>query len=106
LHLAYYVRAIVEGGLAPVSNQREQWHDQGFDVERSVAEYRFDDGVAIRRTIEQDQFPSELACAECWITYTVLTHGGEAVAPARKSFANTCREAYWLRYHLACAASD
>ncbi|TDR73872.1 hypothetical protein [Paludibacterium purpuratum] len=101
MHLAHYVKAIVEDGIEHSWQQVERWQDQGFEVERAVAEYRFADGATIRRTVERDQFPSELACAECWISYEVLTHGAAQVAPAHKTFGNTCREAFWLRYHLA-----
>ncbi|MBV8045860.1 MAG: hypothetical protein JO171_01800 [Paludibacterium sp.] len=101
MHLVHYARAILAGEIAHCDKKTEAWRDQGFDVERETASYRFDDGVVIRRTVERDRFPSELACAECWITYEVLTQGAETVIPANKTFGNACRETFWLRYHLA-----
>lgn len=75
--------------------------DQGFEVSKEETIYRFDNGVAIRRCVEQDQFPTELACAECWICYEVVEPVPVAVSPARKTFENACREAFWLKYHTA-----
>lgn len=79
----------------------ECWPDQGFEVSKTVTTYCFDNDVVIRQTIEQDTFPSDLACAECWINYEVITHGGldGQVSPSRQVFANACRESFWLSYH-------
>lgn len=81
--------------------EESRWRDQGFEVRKEVATYRFDNGAVIRRTVEQDDFPSEAACAECWITYEVLSNGaaGVAIEPTRKVFENACREAFWLAYY-------
>lgn len=104
--LATYVDALLNGnGAVSVvhsETQREQWEDQGFDVSREVTTSRFANGVVIRRAVEQDSFPSGLACAECWIEYTVLATGAAGtVEPACKRFDSTCREAYWLAWHRA-----
>jgi hypothetical protein len=102
--LITYVNAI-HGHPAPVaiverSTARDGWHDQGYDVHREDTEYVFDNGVVIRRSVEVDEFPADLACAECWITYEVVRHGAaQRVAPATQRFDNPCREAFWLRYH-------
>lgn len=101
--LANYVQSIHAGQGAPHITERrsrhESWSDQGFDITREITDYRFADGVVIRRSIEQDQFPTELACAECWIEYEVVEPAGQQICPARKHFASRCREAWWLRYH-------
>lgn len=83
--------------------EKISWMDQGFEVVRDVTRYYFDDGVVIDRMVEQDNCPSQLACAECWITYEVLSHGnaGIGIEPAMKTFDNACREAFWLAYHRA-----
>jgi hypothetical protein len=79
------------------------WQEPGFAVSIEVADYRFENGVVIRRTVEQDDQPSEQACAECWITYEVIDHGSVAtgISPARVVFQNACRESFWLAYHTA-----
>jgi hypothetical protein len=82
---------------------KSSWDDQGFVVSKEVIDYRFENGAAIRRTVEQDTFPSEMACVECWITYEVISAGlglGD-ISPARKVFENACRESFWLAYHTA-----
>ncbi len=103
--LASYVGAILQQP-SPARIERQEtscdsWRDQGFEVRKSATTYWFANGVAIRRTVEQDDFPDEQVCAECWITYEVLASGAlaEALTPARQVFANTCRETFWLAYH-------
>lgn len=83
--------------------ETDSWLDQGFEVEKLTTTYWFDNGVVIRKTVEKDSFPSELACSECWINYEVIAEGelSEAISPRRKVFANTCRESFWLTYHRA-----
>jgi hypothetical protein len=104
--LVSYVRAI--HGLSSVvsivqeSIKRESWLDQGFEVQKEECVYRFDNGALIRRTIEQDHFPSELACAECFIAYKVLEQPlAQQISPIRQLFGNACRELFWLKYHSA-----
>lgn len=105
--LATYVGAIhrqaVSPSIASETVEKSCWLDQGFEVCKEVATYRFDNGVVVRRTLEQDSFPSAAACAECWITYEVIATGeaGITVTPARKVFENACRESFWLAYHTA-----
>lgn len=81
--------------------EQSSWDDQGFVVTREIADYRFENGVVIRRTTEQDNFPDEMACAECWISYEVVSTGPalDGISPARKVFENRCRESFWLAYH-------
>lgn len=105
--LAPYVAAILQQpsplAIADQNVEKTSWQDQGFVVTKEVADYRFANGVVARRTVEQDDFPAEQACAECWITYEVI-HTGDAVAavePARMVFPNACRESFWLAYHTA-----
>jgi hypothetical protein len=102
--LSAYVAAIHDKPspltISVKSVERSSWTDQGFEVSKEIAEYRFGNGVIIRRTVEQDDFPSETACAECWITYEVISKGPlPEIVPARKTFENTCRESFWLAYH-------
>lgn len=107
--LAAYVGAIHRQPsphtLADESVERTSWLDQGIEVRQEVAVYRFADGAVIRRTVEQDSFPSDLACTECWITYEVLAHGdsGSPIHPVRQVFENACRESFWLAYHTTPA---
>ena len=76
--------------------------DQGVHTRRTVIVARFSDGAVIRRTVEEDDFPAALACAECWITYEVLASAPEnPIHPARQVFENACRESFWLAYHSA-----
>ena len=71
-------------------------------MRREVATWQFADGAVIRRTVEEDDFPAALACAECWITYEVLASAPEnPIHPACQVFENVCRESFWLAYHSA-----
>ncbi|WP_334157025.1 hypothetical protein [Oryzomicrobium sp.] len=109
--LAPYVSAILRRtgphAVREAAVERSAWQDQGVEVRREVTTYRFADGAVIRRTVEEDDFPDGLACAECWITYEVLDHGaaGAPIRPARQVFENACRESFWLAYHSADPAS-
>ncbi|WP_417069807.1 hypothetical protein [Niveibacterium terrae] len=105
--LASYVKLIHDfpdaQGVALESEQRTSWPDQGFEVIREARIFRFEDGARIAQIVEQDDFPSGLACAECWISYEVLSapDSGVAVDPPKKTFDNHCRESYWLAWHTA-----
>jgi hypothetical protein len=103
--LSTYVAAICcqrsAVAISGCSVEQSSWEDQGFVVSREVLDYQFENGVVIRRTIEQDNFPCEMACAECWITYEVISSGPNNISPARKTFENACRESFWLAYHTA-----
>lgn len=103
--LAPYVRVMLGQAGEPAgqcSVERTQWLDQGVEVRREVATWQFADGAVIRRTVEEDDFPAALACAECWITYEVLASAPEnPIHPARQVFENACRESFWLAYHYA-----
>jgi hypothetical protein len=105
--LSTYVSAI-HRRPAPVAilraaEEKSCYQDQGFEVRQSVTIFHFDNDVVLRRTIEQDEFPSEAACAECWITYEVVSDGevGAAISPQSQVFENACRESFWLKYHTA-----
>jgi hypothetical protein len=105
--LATYVAAIHrQASPLTISHEeveRTSWPDQGFEVTKEVTDYHFDNGAVIRRTVEQDNFPSDAACAECWISYEVRSAGNVVadISPARKVFENACRESFWLAYHTA-----
>lgn len=105
-HLVNYVSAIL-GETSPrtvqlESSNQETWLDQGFTVIAEQKIYAFDDGALVKRLMEQDNFPSEAVCAECWISYEVLRQPGDrTISPSHISFNNACREAYWHRYFCA-----
>lgn len=104
--LITYVSAI-HGLESPVlivdrSLEQDRWIDQGFEVEIEKTTYHFSNGVVICRSVEQDQFPTELACAECWISYQVIEQNSCCtVSPCAIKFDSTCREAFWIKYHTA-----
>ncbi|HEY8099218.1 MAG TPA: hypothetical protein VIF82_00545 [Burkholderiaceae bacterium] len=105
--LASYASAILqEANRASILRREttnENWWDQGFEVHKEQTTYWFADGTVIRRTVEQDTFPDDLACAESWITYEVVQNGTPhaAIEPMRKTFDNSCREAFWMRFHTS-----
>jgi hypothetical protein len=66
---------------------QERELEQGYAISKTVSTYWFDNGAVLEQTVERDEFPSEQACSECWISYQVL--------------ANTCRETFWLNYQRA-----
>lgn len=106
-HLAIYVAAVFkkESRVAVIREQVEEvsWAEADCTVNRRTCTYWFDNGVVLKRMLEQDDFPSDLACAESVIEYEVLSCGTVTggIEPLRKSFDNTCRESFWLAYHLA-----
>lgn len=99
IHAIHYPDKGLQFSCETVENT--SWQDQGFHVSREVNLYRFGNGVVIKRTIEEDDFPSEAACAERWTIYEVVSTGrhGRVIDPMRQSFENACREAFWLKYH-------
>ena len=104
-HLSRYVAAALgkpsAATLLRQESTEESWPDQGFTVTRRSCTYWFENGVVLQRVVEQDDFPAELACAECWIDYLIVAAAGIDVQPAQKSFDNACRESFWLAYHQA-----
>jgi len=104
-NLSIYIAAIHHRAspfaISDMTTTKSSWQDQGFEVSKEVTDYRFENGVVIRRTVEQDNFPSEAACAEIWIIYEVISKGSVEgnISPARQVFENACREAFWLSYH-------
>lgn len=105
--LSTYVAAIHQQAspltISDMTVEKSSWTDQGFEVSKEVINYRFDNGAVVQRTVEQDNFPSDAACAECWIIYEVISTGNTVadISPARKVFENSCRESFWLAYHTA-----
>lgn len=83
--------------------EKSRWQDQGFEVSREVVDYHFSNGVVVRRTVEQDDFPTDATCSECWIIYEVMSNGdfGVEIHPRRQMFQNICRELFWLAYHTS-----
>ncbi|GGP17702.1 hypothetical protein [Silvimonas iriomotensis] len=106
-HLVDYINAMhgarATAKIVHTETTMESWLDDGYEVTRQDITCTFDNGVVIRRQLEQDQFPTDLACAECWISYEVLQQPASqsAVTPARISFDNACREQFWRRYFSA-----
>ncbi|OHX14110.1 hypothetical protein [Chromobacterium sphagni] len=104
--LALYAHAILAGGDNPRILGRERharrWRERDCEVSLEECVYRFANGVVIQRSVEQDDYPGELACAECWIGYQVLELGeSPGISPMQKTFDNACRESWWLAYHAA-----
>ncbi len=105
-HLVHYVNAIhgasTDIAVTQSSSTTEHWLDQDYQVSRTDTTYQFSDGAHIHCQIDQDDFPAELACAECWICYTVIQHPeGSPIQPSRIQFDNSCRESWWRTYHSA-----
>ena len=106
-NLAIYASTILQKAnriaILRQETTKESWLDQGFEVHNEKTTYWFEDGTVIRRTVEQDTFPDDLACAESGITYEVIQNGQPQVAvePMRKTFDNRCREVFWTRFHTS-----
>ena len=105
--LLTYIGAIFKLPSQAVIERRDiaqsSWQEDGFEVRQEVATYYFSNVVVVRRTSEEDSFPSQAACAECWITYEVPSNGQAPVEvqPAIRRFDSPCREAFWLKFHSA-----
>ena len=105
--LSTYISAIHEL-TSPVAivrreSEADRWLDQDFEVTKTITTYWFDNGVVIRKSVERDTFPSELACSECWINFEVIAQSEllESISPRCKTFENSCRESFWLAYYRA-----
>ncbi|KAB2966460.1 hypothetical protein [Zoogloea sp.] len=84
------------------------WAEPDFEVRQEVTTYHFNNGVIVRRTLEEDSIASEAACTECWITYEVLPGSSISVnvQPSRRMFDSRCRESFWIRFHSEAAIGD
>lgn len=106
--LASYVASILAfpGGPKILHKENQETVEEdaaGYRIKRSLTRFYFPHSVIIEREIEEDEAPSDLACAECSIDYRVISSGdiGTNIQPSVRSFDNRCREAHWLAYHLA-----
>ncbi|PTU68749.1 MULTISPECIES: hypothetical protein [Chromobacterium] len=112
-HLVNYVNAILDAPSPRRArldgSSRDSWTDQGYTVVAEQSTYVFDDGAVIQRTTEQDDYPAEAACAECWIRYEVVRQPsgdtGDTIQPGHISFNNACREAFWRRYFITAPSA-
>lgn len=77
--------------------------DDDIEICEQEKTYYFHNGVIIRYLSEQDNAPSELLCAECWISYEVLDARQLPIKPLRKSFHNHCQESFWMKMQQAQA---
>lgn len=106
-NLSTYVGAIFQQeslvAIERLLTEKSSWQEHGFHVYKEVVTYYFNNGVIVRRTLEQDNFPCQAACAECWITYEVPSNGISPfeILPSHKTFDSTCRESFWLKMHSA-----
>lgn len=91
--------AIIVDKSAKTNNHIED----GFEICEQEKTYYFHDGVIIRYLSEQDNAPSELVCAECWISYEVLDAQQLPIKPLRKNFHNHCQESFWMKMQQALA---
>ena len=109
-HLVEYINAMhgapSAATIIDTQSDLQSWLDQGYEVTRQEITCTFENSVVIRRLLEQDQFPADLACAECWISYEVLQQPSSTtpITPTRISFDNACREQFWRRYFSTTTA--
>eukprot|EP00764_Aduncisulcus_paluster_P010825 gnl/Carplike_NY0171/3894_a5253_395.p1 GENE.gnl/Carplike_NY0171/3894_a5253_395~~gnl/Carplike_NY0171/3894_a5253_395.p1 ORF type:complete len:114 (+),score=5.49 gnl/Carplike_NY0171/3894_a5253_395:28-369(+) len=74
-------------------------------IEQTVT---FENGVIIKQCVEfeQGEVAPDVVCAECWISYEVLSEpSGLDIWPKRKSFVNQCQEAFWLKMSMTHKAT-
>ncbi|SHE69086.1 hypothetical protein [Vibrio gazogenes] len=103
-NLFTYVLAMKENiaGLSVLEETRHdnRVEDDGHIIENSELVVRFENGVILRKQTEVDQTEpvNDEICAECWITYEVLSQPEHVtITPNRKSFTNQCQENFWLK---------
>ncbi|OAN13138.1 hypothetical protein A3K86_15870 [Photobacterium jeanii] len=91
--------------------------DDDIWIESVETQFRFKNGVVIERLVESDHpvkakqaesqtlvddAASNMVCAECWISYEVLTQPKERhITPRTKQFINSCQQAFWLKITAA-----
>ncbi len=102
-----YIKAIKnqQSGVS-ITHQHAKAHsymDDGVEVSESVTTYHYDNGVVIRCRVERDNYPTELACEECWISYEVIESAQQSIRPSRKVFHNACQESFWLKMQESLA---
>lgn len=101
--LITYIKAIHNQSAGVSVNDSESntcsYSDDGAEITKNQTIYRFDNGVIISYTVEQDNIPSgpEVICEECWISYEVVESGPLKITPLRKVFSNRCQESFWLK---------
>ena len=102
--LAAYARA-APGLSSPAVVVRKEEVAPADEDEEVLSEtlYHFSDGTVLQYRIEIDAHegaPPEAApaCLPMWISYRIMRHPPEAdIAPEQKTFANTCRQFFWLK---------
>ncbi len=102
--LAAYARA-AHGLSSPAVVVRKEEVAPADEDEEVLSEtlYHFSDGTVLQYRIEIDAHegaPPEAApaCLPMWISYRIMQHPPEAdIAPEQKTFANTCRQFFWLK---------
>lgn len=100
-----YIKAIHDQPTSAIivneSVKTNSYTEDGVEICEQEKIYSFHNGVIIRYLSEQDNAPSELACAECWISYEVLDARQLPIKPLRKSFHNHCQESFWMKIQQA-----
>ena len=100
--LADYARA-AHGLSSPAVVMRKEEMAPADEEVLSETLYHFSDGTVLQYRIEIDAHegaPPEAApaCLPMWISYRIMQHPPEAdIAPEQKTFANTCRQFFWLK---------
>lgn len=99
--LITYIKAIhQQASPATITRQQSEHyseHDEsGTVIRHQITTYWFANDVVIRHQTEQDEAPSELICAECWISYRVIA-SPIPITPSSKLFHNHCQERFWLK---------
>jgi hypothetical protein len=79
------------------STKTNSYIDDEIEICEAEITYNFDNGVVVQHKTERDNVPSDLVCAECWISYEVIEAAQQKITPLRKTFSNTCQEAFWLK---------
>ena len=101
--LADYARA-AHGLSSPAVVVRKEEIAPADEDEEVLSEtrYHFSDGAVLQYRIETDLYEgtpeAAPACRRVWISYRIMQHPPEAdIAPEQKTFANTCRQFFWLK---------
>ncbi|MDW6002250.1 hypothetical protein [Vibrio mangrovi] len=107
-----YISAIRQESGALIAGQQlyqDVTEEDGVLVENSELIVTFHNGVIMKQSIESEhqEEPTDLACAECWISYEIISEPeGLRITPKRKTFINTCQEAFWLKINAVQSATD
>lgn len=107
--LFHYIQAINAHDSGALISESQVSHEQSEDewstMVRTTQTVRFANGAVVQKIQETEQAVSpnpDVVCADCWLSYEVLSDPDEGqIRPRQKQFSNLCQQAFWLKVQAA-----